>query len=139
MKTFIQFIDEARRNPELNPKISIYDILEKYHTDENVYITYVQDVGSKSTSISGKAKGIPKNAEGFKLGINPKSTFNTPNGIYTYPLKEAWRSYSNRKDRILDVPFAGENPFIYIFKPKRSNRIVDLKKYSSRDWDKDDY
>ena len=36
MKTFIQFIDEARRNPELNPKISIYDILEKYHTDENV-------------------------------------------------------------------------------------------------------
>ena len=137
MQSFINFIDEARRNPELNPKISIYDILEKYHTDENVYISYVQDVGSKSASSSGKAKGFPRNAEGFKLGINPKSTYNTPNGIYTYPLKQAWRSYSNRKDRILEVPFAGENPFIYIIKPKRSNKVVDLQKYSSRDWDRD--
>jgi hypothetical protein len=27
MQSFINFINEARRNPELNPKISIYDIL----------------------------------------------------------------------------------------------------------------
>lgn len=141
MLTFSQFLNEARRNPiskitgkELNPKVSIFDTLEQYHTDEDVYISYVMDVGSAS---SDKGKKLPKNAEGYKLGINPQSVYNTPNGIYTYPLKEAWTKYANRKDRVLDVPFAGDNPYVYIVKPKRSKNVVLLHKYNSKQWDTD--
>ena len=88
MKTFRNFLDEARRNPiskktgkELNPKIPLYDKLEPLANDSDVYITYVADVGSMS-----------KSAEGFKIGINPNSEYNTPNGIYSYPLKESGKN-----------------------------------------------
>jgi hypothetical protein len=133
MKTFRNFLDEARRNPiskktgkELNPKIPLYDKLEPLANDSDVYITYVADVGSMS-----------KSAEGFKIGINPNSEYNTPNGIYSYPLKEIWKKHKNPVDKTLDVPFAGEQPFVYIFKPKATNKIVDLKKYNSASYDKD--
>lgn len=133
MKRFKQFLDEKRRNPiskltgkELNPKVSLYDALEPLSNDSDVYISYVSDVGAMS-----------KSAEGFKIGVNPKSEFNTPNGIYSYPLQQAWKTHRNPVDKTLDVPFAGENPFVYIFKPKASGKIVDLKKYSSSDYDKD--
>lgn len=136
-----EYLNEARRNPiskitgkELNPKVSIFDVLEKYHNDENVYITYTADVGNLSHD---KGKKLPKNAEGFKLGINPRSTFNTPNGLYTYPLKEAWTKYVNVGQKVLDVPFAGDNPWIWVVKPKNPKKIVILHKYNSKQWDID--
>lgn len=138
---FQEYFNEARRNPiskitgkELNPKVSIFDTLEQYHTDEDVYITYTADVGNLSHD---KGKKLPKNAEGFKLGINPRSTYNTPNGLYTYPLKEAWTKYANIKEKVLDVPFAGENPWIWVVKPKNPKSIVILHKYNSKQWDRD--
>ena len=91
MKSFRNFLDEARRNPiskktgnRLNPKIPLYDKLEPLSNDSDVYITYVADVGSLSGS-----------AEGFKVGINPQSEYNTPNGIYSYPLKEIWKKHDD--------------------------------------------
>lgn len=33
MYTFNQFLQEARRNPELNPKVSAYDVLLQYKDD----------------------------------------------------------------------------------------------------------
>lgn len=136
-----EYLNEARRNPiskitgkELNPKVSIFDVLEKYRNDENVYITYTADVGNLSHD---KGKKLPKNAEGFKLGINPRSTFNTPNGLYTYPLKEAWTKYVNVGQKVLDVPFAGDNPWIWVVKPKNPKKIVILHKYNSKQWDID--
>jgi hypothetical protein len=84
MKTFKQYISEARRNPEQNPKISVVQALAKYKDDPDIYIsfTYVD-----------------------KVGINPRSTFNTPLGIYTYPLKEMWKDIVNDT-----IPYAGKNP-----------------------------
>ena len=133
MHSFKQFLDEKRRNPiskktgeRLNPKIPLYDKLKPLANDNDVYITYVADVGSLSGS-----------AEGFKVGINPQSEYNTPNGIYSYPLKEIWKKHNNPVNKTLDVPFAGEQPFVYAFKPKSKNKIVDLKKYNSANYDKD--
>jgi hypothetical protein len=129
-------IQEARRNPisqktgqELNPKVPLTDKLEKYKDKENIFISYVMDMGDL------QAKG-GKNISGFKVGVNPNSRYNTPNGIYLYPLKEAWNAYYNPKKRILDVPFAGEQPFVGIIEVNM-NKALDLKSYNSKMWDTD--
>jgi hypothetical protein len=129
-------ISEARRNPisqktgkELNPRVPLTDKLEQYKDRDDIFISYVMDMGDL------QPKG-GKNISGFKVGINPKSRYNTPNGIYLYPLKEAWKSYYNPRKRILDVPFAGEQPQVGILQVDM-NRAMDLKTYNSRMWDQD--
>lgn len=110
--TFKEFLREARSNPDKNPKIGIVTALEPYKDDADCYISF--------RSIN-------------KIGINPKSRYNTPNGIYAYPLKEMWHYVVN--DRI---PFAGEEPYVYLFKPKTKKGFVDdLYKYGSNDYDRD--
>ena len=129
-------LTEKRRNPisqktgqELNPRVPLTDKLEQYKDREDIFISYVMDMGDL------QAKG-GKNISGFKVGINPKSRYNTPNGIYLYPLKEAWKSYYNARKRILDVPFAGEQPMVGILQVDM-NKAMDLKSYNSRMWDQD--
>ena len=60
-----------------------------------------------------------------KLGINPQSHYNTPLGIYAYPLKEMYENID--RDRI---PFAGENPWIQVLK---STQATELSTYSDGD------
>ncbi|MFW6226426.1 MAG: hypothetical protein ACOC3V_05665 [bacterium] len=114
-------INEARRNPEKNPKISAYEKLKPYFNNENIYISF--------TSID-------------KLGIKPKSEFNTPLGIYCYPLKQIKEFYDEtnedwNKNKEILVPFAGDRDFIWVFKPKNPEKIMELSKYNSLDWDRD--
>jgi hypothetical protein len=133
MKSFIQYLEEARRNPELNPKISIYKALEPYKDRDDMFITYTADVGK---DFSG-ANLTGRNISGFKVGINPKSTYNTPNGIYVYPLKEAWKLYANKMTQSLHVPFAGDEPMVALLQAKSGSNFVDVSKVSSKDYDRD--
>lgn len=117
--SFLQYCDEKRRNPELNPKISAYNYLKEYKDRDDIYITF--------TDIE-------------KVGIKPLSTFNTPNGIYTYPLKEIWKEYNVDRARSLKVlPFASDRPWINILQAKHSKGFIkNLKSdYTSRDYDRD--
>ena len=61
---------EARKFPTLNPKLSAYDQLKQYKDDPSIYISF--------TEIN-------------KIGINPVSKWDTPLGIYCYPLKDTWQ------------------------------------------------
>ena len=119
MISFKQFLFwEARRNPEENPKISSMSILEQYKDDPDVYISY--------RSIE-------------KIGINPQSKYNTPNGIYTYPLKEIFPSIQKKGLR-KGVPYAGNQPYIYVIKLKpeyKNSFIEDLYQYDSKNYDDD--
>lgn len=54
-----------------------------------------------------------------KVGINPKVKFDTPVGIYSYPL-----SYVLEKN--LDPEFAADRPYLNVFVLKDSTRIVEL-------------
>jgi hypothetical protein len=70
-----------------------------------------------------------------KIGINPLSKWNTPNGIYTYPLKEIikYNFYGYKiKDGVIEVPFAGKNPYIYVIEAK-GRGIKDISKYTEAD------
>jgi hypothetical protein len=97
------------------PKQYVVDQLEKYKDDPDVFISFTMDLG------------------GPKLGVNPKSTYGTPLGIYAYPLKIMWddiKSYWN-------IPFAKEHPNIFVFKPKDTNRVLYGSKYHIADLQKD--
>lgn len=102
---------EARKNPEKNPKISLQDVIGKYADDKNVYISMVSDVTD--------ANDISKT----KIGINPRSTYDTPNGIYTFPL---WKVVNTDSGSYrLNLPFAEDRPFIYFLKRKGGGEHID--------------
>jgi len=136
MKRYKPFnFNEARRNPEQNPHISAWDYVDKYKDDKDVYISF--------TEID-------------KIGINPKSKFNTPVGIYTYPLREFVKNYtpfmnlskgfeSSESKNIYTksvgsyAPFAGSAKYISFIRVKdKSHFIEDMyKDYGSDKYDRD--
>ena len=97
--TFKQFL-EKRSNSELNPKLSAYEQLKPYANKDDYYISF--------TEID-------------KLGINPRSGYkDTPLGIYGYPLKEVWKEYNIEQNRGFDdIPYSGESPYIWLFRPNK--------------------
>lgn len=108
-------IIEARKNPELNPKVSV-----------NQYIDSAIDsakrlFGSDMSNLFVSFTQLPK------LGINPKSIYNTPLGIYSYP--GDYISYRiGREKPMKNLPFAGDQPYAVLFSA-RGNNIV-LNTYS---------
>lgn len=103
-------IDELRKNPNKNPKNSIVDILHQYKDDPNTYVSF--------TSLN-------------KLGINPHSTYDTPLGIYSYPVQALWKKYiSYFLNQIADglsmehvIPFGGDAPYAVIFRVNHSGML----------------
>lgn len=119
MKSFKSYLAERRRGgEEKNPRVSAIKALEPYKNDEDVFITYTQIE---------------------KVGVNPGSSYNTPNGIYTYPLKEAWEKYYVPGKGTLNVPFAGDSSWVNAIKLKSNAKVIrDIGvSYSSKDWDED--
>lgn len=103
-QTFIQFLAEARRNPEQNPKVSINQQIDDYAGSDpkHAYISF--------TEID-------------KLGINPKSGYDTPLGIYAYPVDYVQEETEDGR-WMRALPFAGKSEFATLF---RSNgNIVEL-------------
>lgn len=76
--------------------------LEQYQNDPNAFVTFSK---------------LPK------LGINPTNTFNTPTGIYGYPL--------DKTKHIAD--FATERPYALVFKPKNPERMLTFFEYDSNE------
>lgn len=85
-------IISARRNPDLNPRISVVEQLRPYYEKE-------------------KSSGISKYYFTFttinKVGIKPGSSFKTPLGIYAYPMIQMFPLLEIDK-----IPFAGDREFI---------------------------
>ena len=108
---------EARKNPEQNPRLSAYDQLLKYKDNPNVYISMTE---------------LPK------LGINPTSLWDTPNGIYCYPLQAIWRVYKVDAARTLsELPFKMNAPYIQVFEWNGKGNVVNISAYSESDLTRD--
>lgn len=117
MLSFKSYISESRRNPELNPKVSAYDELKEYAKLDDYYISF--------TAID-------------KLGINPHSEYDSPLGIFAYPLKETWKEYNVEKHHdFREYPFANELPFIWLFSAKDKSKVLNLAKYTQSQYKKD--
>lgn len=130
-------ITEARRNPTVNKKTSTVDSLEKYKGRKDVFVTYTANVGVGSHPIRDAAhadrfnptpKGKAHNISGHKVGINPRSEYNTPIGIYTYPI-----DYVIQKGN--KVEFANHEPFIQVLQIKPSANIWYLQEGDRSAWE----
>ena len=71
-----------------------------------------------------------------KVGINPRSGYNTPIGIYSYPLKYVVSKIENYGSATA-VDYMGDASYINIFKPKQVNKGWDIASYSKSDFDSD--
>ena len=70
-----------------------------------------------------------------KVGINPLSRYDTPNGIYTYPLTpEMFKTLLD--GRIGGHRFAQRSPFVALLKPKDYSKVLQLQ---ARDHSDDGY
>ena len=135
MKTFRTFLTEARRNPiskktgeELNPKKPPVERLEKYKDDNDIFISFISN--AKDFTETGKSGVLTA-----QVGLNTKSKYNTPNGIYTYPIAEVYDMYagpSARRFKRFDVPFVEGMPKIAILRRKGKfiNEIGEGRSYS---------
>ncbi len=98
--TLIQFLlteSDVNRMPRIKEQLDIQ--LRRIHEQyPDAYVTYTE---------------LPK------FGANPKSIFNTPLGIYAYPLE-----YVLEGD--LEVPFAGDQPYMFIFRQLDNSRMLNL-------------
>lgn len=98
---------EARRNPELNPKVSAYSsVVNRFKKEgDSLFVSF--------TDIE-------------KLGINPKSKYKTPLGIYSYPARYVVETVRSKFEDMTDLPFAGDKPYVNLF--TGSGNIVDVSK-----------
>jgi hypothetical protein len=108
---------EARRNPEQNLQMTAYQQLLKYKDNPNVYISMTD---------------IPK------LGLNPLSKFDTPLGIYCYPLKEVWAAYDfDTHKSVKKLPYVSKATYIQVLEWNGKGKFMDVADYSETDLKED--
>lgn len=123
----IDFIQEARRNPEQNPKISVNEYIEKYLAQAEP----LSDTNFKNLFVSFTQ--LPK------LGVNPQSRYNTPIGIYAYPAEyviDKTTPYGDKKstDSMRSLPFAGDQPWANIFRARYGANIINLQRMTQAEY-----
>jgi len=128
MKSFGTFLTEARKYPGLNVKKGPVEVLKAHEKDKMAFATYIDDTAEfDKLSKEDTASVI----------LNTKSKFNTPNGIYTYPVPVLYKQYLERDKKIFDPPFAGDRKFIGLILRKSEGRHLDLGNYSDAKFEKD--
>lgn len=109
---------EARR--DLSQKQSGWEQIIAY-AGGDYYVSYTHDLrygkidGGDNNEIHGVRS--KKNSTGAKIGINPRSTYHTPTGIYSYPI-------SHVIDKKGYVEFGQDRPYVWILEAVQP--ILDL-------------
>lgn len=125
---FKDFISEARRNPDQNPKIPVIQQLKKIFKDNYDYDDPRDVVREGHDDLY-----FVSMTKVDTLGINPTAKYNTPLGIYAYPLsyvlhKVEENSIVDSDQTLKSLPFAGASPFANVFKTDYNRNLVCLNK-----------
>jgi len=112
-------------------KESSWDKLEKLKDRDDIFLSYISELKDPPSPRGERTPRYPK------IGINPKSHYNTPLGVYTYPIKEIWGKLS--KGDLSNVPYQGEKPYIAVLQLREGKKFVQdmYKDYDSSDYDDD--
>lgn len=86
------------------------DALERYQDDASIFISY---------------SNFPK------LGLNPRTGYRTPAGIYTYPLREILTAVKNNA-----VPYASERRYVIVVRFIGGD-VLDVASYGEQDYQND--
>lgn len=112
---------EARKNPEINVKLPAYKQIWNYVRDSDVEI---DDLFISFTNIE-------------KIGINPLYGYNTPMGIYFFPLAEIWEEYNISKEKSFNKtlpPIIRGRPYIQLVAYNGKGRFIrKLSDYTDND------
>ena len=101
----------ARSNSDKNIKQTICEQLKPYLNDPDIYISL--------TSVE-------------KIGLNPKSQYDTPLGVYCYPLNVVWEQYNlDKSEDLTALPYVSKNPHVWVLRAK--NKIINM---SSSDYNR---
>ena len=115
-----EFILELRKNPTVNTKLSVNDAVAKaLDNNEKDILPGIENVFVSFTKVD-------------KLGINPKSQFKTPLGIFAYPARYVQKRTTGGADMKF-LPYAGEYPYVNIFSAR--GNIIDLNAITDSDLD----
>jgi hypothetical protein len=106
---------EARRNPHLNPRVDPIDTFSMYANKPNMFVTFTQ---------------LPK------VGINPQSNYNTPIGVYSYPLKYVLERAYQKGTLFGAAPFASDAKYVHLFQ-QTSRNIFDVSTYGKSQYETD--
>lgn len=114
MSSFLEYhmLQEARKNPDQNPKVPAIKIIQAEYDDAPVLDPKMSDI-VHNCFVSFTALD--------KLGVNPTSRYDTPIGCYSYPADLFVDKYESK-----DVPFAGNSKYINVFKAKNPKKVVIL-------------
>lgn len=113
----IRSIAEARKRSDVNLTIPVNAWINNYFRDAEQRGDSVGNSVVLNLFVSLTA--IPK------LGINPRSHYNTPLGIYAYPAKYVLEKVG-RKLPLDFLPFAGDQPWVNIFRVSENSNVIDL-------------
>jgi hypothetical protein len=113
---------ELRKNPTVNTKLSVNDAIAKALDDNDN--NKIPDI------LPGIANLFVSITKVDKLGINPKSEFDTPIGIFAYPAEYVHERLKGGKDT-KSLPFAGEYPYVNIFSVR--GNIIDLNNITPKE------
>ena len=113
-------IVEARKNPEQNPKTAINQIIAKRWQQ------------ARSDTVANTPNLFVSFTTVDKLGINPKSKYDTPIGIYAYPADYVVHHVGGTNS-MRHLPFAGESPFVNLFSVKSGGDVIDVSDMSAAD------
>jgi 8-oxo-dGTP diphosphatase len=103
--------------------IKLIEILNKIH------IMHRQSIASQLSKYKDDASYFVTFTQIEKVGINPKTKYSTPVGVYTYQLKDI---YDDLVDR--NYIFGIDKPFINILK-LNTDKILDIENYSNKNRD----
>lgn len=134
-------LPEARRRPDINKKTSALEQLKKYEGRDDIFVSFTHDVGVRShqrvpssdaeNEDGGvQAKGRDHNARGHKIGINPQSGYDTPLGVYCYPI-----SYALSQEG--EVEYGNDRPYIVVMKARDMRKVLDLGSYTADQYRRD--
>lgn len=112
-------IIEARRNPEQNPR---------QETGHDGAVTKLQEFSRDELKRIGISMTMID-----KIGVNPRSIYNTPNGVYFYPADYYLELKGKRNAKAL--PFMDDAPHIQIF--KFPEPVLFLDTYTLDDYHRD--
>lgn len=107
------------------------EVLDKYKDDPNVFISFTNIIEPRGGK-EGTSKTKITNKSTNRIGLNPLTSYDTPAGVYTYPLKDYWNNIKS-----YDIPYVKDMPYVYVLKPKNPDRCARISSYTQEDFERD--
>lgn len=108
---------EARSHADINKSVSPVDTLRKYHNQASMLSDDTTNLFISLTSVD-------------KLGINPRSMYDTPLGIYAYSVDYVFNRVTSS---LTKLPFVGNAPYVNIFEASNPSKILVLNTMTQDD------